>query len=443
MPRSLVFFFVMLSCICGSARIVLAQAFQNESHHSPDAAVVLCALQGQGICHCCGQGCPCSTDPCGGPAPCDPKKGMVATNSGCVTSCQAEAQSLKDQDAALWDLFGDFQKDLKMQQIIYKEYTALSQRWNALKASCPSIGNLPYGFGDPSKWWPPPPQEPGLEPDPLGNGIVGAIGGGIADVGWDAGKAGLTGAAGAVGDFFQDDALNAGIKGALFGVGVEVGNEVGNQVIEKAGQSGDSGGDSKSPEMLRTGKSMLKSRAGEVIAVDNYLKASQGYRTAAAAKDAAAMDVNLQAALAAITTAKEQSRQAAVASTQLELQLQNLIDQGLANLQKSGVSVQNALAQWQKAVKQHGLPPELVSQLQADGIPAAKISELRKRALSITPAQYEAVVQTQRDRLKLTQMMNTKLAAAKSGATWPEPPEIGQLELLEHQTLALLQPAKQ
>jgi len=63
---------MMLSCICGSAQLVLAQAGQGESGHSSDAVVVLCALQtgqGVGICHCCGPNCPCNTAPCGGPTP--------------------------------------------------------------------------------------------------------------------------------------------------------------------------------------------------------------------------------------------------------------------------------------------------------------------------------------------------------------------------------------
>jgi len=389
----------LLICICiaGDAQPLVAQ--DNGQIHA-------------GTCR--SEKCPCTVE--------QKDNGMLDTEVGCISSCQNERKSMFDQGSSLASLGAEYKRNHHptLEKLISKEFQALEKRWNALKKSCPSIGSFPWpgaGYNDAP-----------IESDPLGNGLVGAIGGAVVE-------GGMAGAGGGVIDKLFADDLHEAVQGGVSGVAVEVGAKL-SEPLEKPGGTGD---DSKNREMLRTGNRMVKTRASEVTAVNNYFKANQGYRAAMVAKDSAAIDANLHTALAALVTAKEQARQAVAARSQLELQLQKVTDQGIANLQKNGGSVQDALSQFQNGVKQHGLPPELVSKLQADGVPAARISELRQRVESITPAQYEAAIQTRRDRLQVTQAMNEKLASIKSGATWPEPPEIGQLEVLEQQTLAQLQ----
>jgi len=284
MRKALVPGSVLLICICiaGSAQPVFAQ--DNQRH--------------AGVCR--DENCPCDEQ--------QKKDGMVDTEAGCMSPCDAERKSLIDQGNGLSDLEGDFQDDPKMLQVIYHEYLALVQRWNALKKSCPSVtGDFPFLF-HPEKAPPafeggkPDPKE-AIDSDPWGNAIAGTIGGAV-------GGATLEGPfnaalEGTLGDYLQNGLVSSTLQGGAMGAALEYGE---HRFSEPAQVPGGSGDDSKNPETLRTKNKMVKARASEVMAVNSYLKANQGYRAAMVAKDAAEIDATLHTALAALVTAKEQGR---------------------------------------------------------------------------------------------------------------------------------------
>ncbi|MFI5378286.1 MAG: hypothetical protein ACHRHE_03180 [Tepidisphaerales bacterium] len=273
----------------------------------------------------------------------------------------------------------------------------------------------------------PDPKE-GIQSDPLGNAIISGLG----DFGVGLANGVLEAAAGKAGDVLLD-----AVRETAEAVAIDHLVDKGQEVYAGAKESG-SAGDAH-PEMLHTGTKTEPFRDNERRALLAVTTANQRYRAATAAGDAVTMQKELQNAVAAAVQAKAESRKAILAHLEMEIAAQASTDQAIAALEKKGIHLPDALAQWQQSVRQAGLPPELVNQLQTAGFTTAQIEKLRQTIVGLTPARIQAGLEARRDRLAATQAVRKKLETAHSQATWPEPPELGKIEELEHQVRAALQ----
>lgn len=382
--------------------------------------------------------------------------------------CQKEKQDLLDQCAALSQVMNEpaYRDNAKLQSVFRNEMLSLVKQWHALEARCPEVtGRFPFlDDNNPTvpAGPPAPPNDPPIESDPLGNGILAAgtdFGlGAVSGAGEGLAEEGIS-SIGSLVDTLSGDGANIGqvvkavgqsaiSEGATEGVvSVVVDNTVDTTVdtateIYNGGKEG-SGDSGPKPEMMHTGKEMVTSRYKEKDALLGVVMANQRYRAAAAAGDALTMQKELQNAVDSAQQAKSESRKAMLAHHEIEMAAQTSTDQAIGVLEKKGIKLSDALAQWQQSVKLSGLPAKLISQLQTAGLSPQQIDQIRQGIVNSTPTQLQAALEARRDRLTATEAVREKLLAAKSDATWPEPVELGRITQFEMETRTALREVSQ
>ena len=253
----------------------------------------------------------------------------------------------------------------------------------------------------------------------------------------------------AISDFIGEALGNAVKETAMGAVGAEPILAGGEAAIDAAKDGSESKSSEQSapkdasPELERSGKKMRSANLAEWKALGRVVAARRGYRDASAAGDAKGMQTSLRNVVIGAMQLRDVSRQRAQARFEFELQAETATDQKIADMEKNGVHLQDAVAKWQQDVKQNGLPPALVEMLKSRGVSADKVDAIRQEIINATPAQFQQALDARRARLQIDQAMRSNLQAAQSKANWPEPRELNDIGIIMNDARAALEQVSQ